>query len=76
MRSDRITVAPATTAGAPCIRDLHVTVSMVLGQLAGGRSVDEILADYPYLEHEDILAALEYGAAGVNERDVPYAQPA
>lgn len=76
MRFERITIDPGKMGGVPCIRDLRVTVSMVLGQLAGGRSFDEILADYPYLEREDILAALEFGAAAVNERDVPYAQPA
>ena len=44
--------------GLPCIRDTRVTVSAVLGQLAAGRTVDEVLADYPYLEREDIFAAL------------------
>lgn len=53
----------------PCIRDLQVTVSMVLGQLTGGRSSADVLADYPYLDHADILAALEYAAAVVNERE-------
>lgn len=76
MRFERITVDPNRMGGVPCIRDLRVTVSMVLGQLAGGRTVDEVLADYPYLEREDILAALEFAAAVVNERDVPLARPA
>lgn len=60
----------------PCIRDLRVTVSMVLGQLAGDRTVEQLLADYPYLERADVLAALEYAAAIVNEREVPVARPA
>jgi uncharacterized protein (DUF433 family) len=51
-------------------------VSAVLGQLAAGRSIDEVLADYPYLERADILAALEYTAAAVQERELPLAQPA
>ena len=76
MRFERITVDPDRMGGVPCIRDLRVTVGMVLGQLAGGRTVTEVLADYPYLEHEDVLAALEYAAAVVNERDVPLARPA
>lgn len=41
-----------------------------------GRTAQEVLADYPYLEHEDILAALEYAAAVVNEREVAAAKPA
>ncbi len=76
MAFERITVDPHRMGGVPCIRDLRVTVSMVLGQLAGGISIDEVLADYPYLERADILAALEYAAAVVNEREVPLARPA
>jgi uncharacterized protein (DUF433 family) len=49
---------------------------MVLGQLAGGATIDDVLADYPYLEPADISAALEYAAAIVNEREVPIARPA
>ncbi len=49
---------------------------MLLGQLATGRTIDEVLADYPYLEQADVLAALEYAAAAVNEREVPVARPA
>ena len=60
----------------PCSSGLRVTVSMVLGQLAAGRTVDELLADYPYLEREDVTAVLEYAAAIVNEREVPIARPA
>lgn len=76
MAHERITVDPAQMGGVPCIRGLRVTVSMVLGQLAGGRAVDELLGDYPYLQREDITAALEYAAAIVNEREVPIARPA
>jgi len=73
---DRITADPARMGGVPCIRDLRVTVSMILGQLAGGVTIDQLLADYPYLERADVLAALEYAAAIVNEREVPLARPA
>lgn len=76
MAFERITVDPNKMGGVPCIRDLRVTVSMVLGQLAAGTSVDDVLADYPYLERADVLAALEYAAAIVNEREVPIARPA
>lgn len=76
MAFERITINPDRMGGVPCIRDLRVTVSMVLGQLAAGRTSQEVLGDYPYLEHEDILAALEYAAAVVNEREVAAAKPA
>lgn len=71
MALERITVDPTRMGGVPCIRDLRVTVSMVLGQLAAGRTIEELLDDYPYLEREDVLAALEYAAAVVNEREPP-----
>lgn len=76
MSFDRVTVDPAQMGGLPCIRGLRVTVSMVLGQLAAGRTVDELLDDYPYLQREDVTAALEYAAAIVNQREVPIARPA
>jgi uncharacterized protein (DUF433 family) len=76
MAYERITIDPGKMSGLPCIRDTRVTVSAVLGQLAAGRSMEEILADYPYLERADILAALEFAAAAVQERELPLAQPA
>jgi uncharacterized protein (DUF433 family) len=76
MAFERITVDPQRMGGVPCVRDLRVTVSMVLGQLAAGASFDDVLADYPYLEPADIPAVLEYAAAVVNEREVPIARPA
>ena len=48
--------------GLPCIRDTRVNVSAVLGQLAAGASVDEVVVDYPYLGRDDVLAAFEYAA--------------
>ncbi len=63
MAHKRITVDPNRMRGLPSIRDTHVTVSAVLGHLAAGASIDELLAEYPYLEREDALAALEYAAA-------------
>jgi uncharacterized protein (DUF433 family) len=76
MAFERITADPARMGGLPTIRDTRVTASMVLGQLAAGQTIDDVLADYPYLEREDVLAALEYAAAAVNEREVPVARPA
>ena len=76
MAYERITVDPAQMGGLPCIRGMRVTVSAVVGQLAAGRSIEDVLADFPYLEREDVLAALEYAAAAVSERELPLAQPA
>jgi uncharacterized protein (DUF433 family) len=76
MAFERITVDPERMGGVPCIRDLRLTVGTVLGRLAAGSGIDELLAEYPYLEREDVLAALEYAAAVVNEREVPVAKPA
>ena len=73
MALNRITVDPNRMRGLPCIRDTRVTVSAVLGQLAAGGSVDEVLADYPYLERDDVLAALEYAAAAAQERELSVA---
>ena len=57
---DRITRSPGTMGGKACIRGMRVTVGMIVGQIGAGRSIDELLADYPYLEREDILQALRY----------------
>ena len=76
MAYERITVDPNRMRGLPCIRDTRVTVSAVLGQLAAGRSIEDVLDDYPYLERADILAALEFAAAAVQERELPLAMPA
>jgi uncharacterized protein (DUF433 family) len=66
----RITLDPAVMGGKPCIRGLRVTVGMVVGLLAAGRSREEILNAYPYLESEDIDQALAYAAWRVDEREV------
>jgi len=66
----RITCDPAVMGGKPCIRGLRVTVATVLGLLAAGRSREEILRAYPYLEPEDIDQCLAYAAWRMEERDV------
>lgn len=76
MAFERIVVDPARMGGLPTIRETRVTAGMVLGQLAAGRTIDDVLADYPYLERDDVLATLEYAAAAVNQREVPVARPA
>lgn len=66
----RITQRPDVMGGKPCIRGLRVTAGMIVGQIGAGHSVDEILADYPYLEREDIMQALRYAAWRTEEREV------
>ena len=58
---DRITQRLEVMGGKPCIRGMRVTVGMIVGQIGAGHSVNEILADYPYLEREDIMQALRCG---------------
>ena len=60
---DRITTDPAICHGKPCIRGMRIRVKDVLDLLGAGASRAEILKDYPYLEDEDITAALAYAAA-------------
>ena len=59
---DRITVDPEMCGGRPCIRGLRVRVKDILDMLAGGSSRAEILRDYPYLEDDDITAALKFAS--------------
>ncbi|MDR1506867.1 MAG: DUF433 domain-containing protein [Treponema sp.] len=59
---DRITQDPGLMGGKPCIRGMRVTVSMVVSQIGAGQSVEDLLIDFPYLEREDILQALQYAA--------------
>ena len=68
---DRITFDPAVMGGKACIRGLRVTVSTILGLLAAGRSREEILKAYPYLEVQDIDQCLAYPAWRTEERDLP-----
>lgn len=60
---DRITIEAGKYGGRPCIRGLRVRVTDVLSMLATGAGREEILKDFPYLEPDDITAALEYAAA-------------
>ncbi len=70
---DRITLRPDMMGGRACIRDLRVTVGMIVGQIGAGRSVDTLLGDYPYLEREDIMQALRYAAWRAEEREIKLA---
>jgi uncharacterized protein (DUF433 family) len=70
---DRITMRPDQMGGRPCIRDMRVTVGMIVGQIGAGQGIDELLADYPYLEREDVLQALRYAAWRAEEREIKLA---
>jgi uncharacterized protein (DUF433 family) len=70
---DRITQQPGVMGGKACIRGMRVTVGMIVGQIGAGRSIEDILGDYPYLEREDILQALRYAAWRAEEREVAIA---
>ena len=67
----RVTQDPAVMGGKPCLRGLRVTVGTVLGLLAAGKTAEEILDIYPYLEADDIRAALEYAAWRTQETELP-----
>ncbi|PYU14818.1 MAG: hypothetical protein DMG37_06475 [Acidobacteria bacterium] len=67
---DRITRDPSVMGGKPCVRGMRVTVGMIVGQIGAGHSIEQLLADYPYLEREDILQALRYAAWLAEEREV------
>jgi len=69
----RITQNPAVMGGKPCIRGLRVTVGMIVGQIGAGQSIDQLLADYPYLQREDVLEALRYAAWRAQEREIDLA---
>lgn len=67
----RITLDPAVMGGKPCIRGMRVTVGTIVGLLAAGRTEEEILKAYPYLEREDLREALAYAAWRAEEIEVP-----
>ena len=68
---DRITFDPEVMGGKPCIRGMRVTVGMVVGLVAVGRTRPDILRLYPYLEEEDITQALTYAAWRTEEIELP-----
>jgi len=67
---DRITQQPEMMGGKACIRGMRITVGMIVGQIGAGHSIEEILADYPYLEREDIMQALRYAAWRSEEQEI------
>jgi uncharacterized protein (DUF433 family) len=71
MAFQRITVKAEQMGGVPCLRGLRIPVATVVGMVADGMSVEEILKAYPDLEREDISEALRYAAEAVREREIP-----
>ena len=65
---DRITVTPNICLGQPTIRGMRITVSVILKMLAGGKSVQDVLAAYPELELEDVQQAIKYAAWIVSDQ--------
>jgi uncharacterized protein (DUF433 family) len=66
----RITIDPDVMGGKPCVRGMRVTVSMIVEAIAAGRTVEELLADFPYLDEQDIREALAYAASLAQGREV------
>ena len=66
---DRIVIDPNIHHGVPCIKGTRVPVSVLVGSIADGDSIDDLLAAYPQLTTEDIQAALKFAAEAVNSAD-------
>jgi uncharacterized protein (DUF433 family) len=68
---NRISIDPEVCGGKPCIKGTRLWVSFILDLLAQGMPEAELRAEYPHLAHEDILAAIAYGAEAARERIIP-----
>ncbi len=68
---DRISIDPAVCGGKPCIRGTRIWVSFILDLLAAGMPEADVLAEYPQLRRDDVLAAIAYGAEASRERVIP-----
>ena len=71
MQFTRITLDPQQMGGMPCIRGMRIPVATVVGMVAGGMDVEEILHAFPDLEADDIRQALQYAAEALRERTLP-----
>jgi uncharacterized protein (DUF433 family) len=67
---DRIGIDPEVCGGKPCIKGTRIWVSLILDLLADGMTEADLLAEYPQLVHDDVLAAIAYGAEAARERIV------
>lgn len=74
MKFDRITVNPNIMGGKPCVRDMRFPVSRVIGLLASGETIDEILINHPDIEKEDILQCLHYATLITENEIVEFAK--
>jgi uncharacterized protein (DUF433 family) len=70
---ERITRDARIMGGKPCVRGTRVTVGMIVGMLGSGHDMDKLLAEYPYLDREDIQEALRYAAWLSEERELDLA---
>jgi uncharacterized protein (DUF433 family) len=68
---DRISIDPAVCGGKPCVRGTRIWVALILDLLAGGMAEAQLRVEYPELTHDDILAAIAYGAEASRERVIP-----
>lgn len=67
----RITINPLVCMGKPCIRGMRFPVVTLVGYLAGGMTIDEILQDFPFLEKDDIFEALGFAAVSMDQNYMP-----
>jgi len=70
----RITLDPQVMGGKPCIRGMRVTVGTLVGLIAAGHTIEDVLDAYPYLEEADIREALAYAAWRAEEIELPLRQ--
>ena len=70
---NRVTFDPQIMGGKPCIRGMRVTVGMIVGLIATGKTIEDVLTAYPYLEWDDVLEALAYAAWRAEEKEIPLA---
>ncbi|VVB97168.1 Uncharacterised protein [uncultured archaeon] len=71
MTLDRITIDPEVMSGQPCIRGLRIPVSLILRLLSIGKTIHQVLKDYPELEEEDIRQALSFASWATTEKTIP-----
>ncbi len=71
MSLDRITINPEVMSGQPCIRGLRIPVPLILRLLAKGKTILQILEDYPELEEDDIRQALSFASWATTEKTIP-----
>lgn len=72
-RLNRVMFDPQIMGGEPCIRGMRVTVGMIVGLIATGKTIEDVLTAYPYLERENVLEALAYAAWRAEEKEIPLA---